>query len=64
MNRFDCEMLKHLVCPVSGGKLVLSNDGEELICFVSNLAYPIHDGVPILRPDQASSYHGERSDDF
>ena len=61
---FDCEMLRYLVCPVSGGKLKLSAQEDELICVVSQLAYPIHDGVPILRSDQARSYHGEVDDHF
>ena len=53
MVKFDEEMLVYLVCPVSGGKLLLSQDQEELICKLSNLAYPIIDGVPVLRYDKA-----------
>ena len=64
MIAFDKDMLRNLVDPVTGGKLVLSPDGEELICKVSKLAYPIHDGVPILRYDQAREiYIVEDEDD-
>lgn len=64
MIAFDKDMLSNLVDPVTGGKLVLSQDGEELICEASKLAYPIHDGVPILRYDQAREvYTYEEEDD-
>ena len=53
MNDFDEEMLAFLVCPLTGGTLVLSDDRQELRCKLSNLAYPIQSGVPILRYDQA-----------
>ena len=53
MMKFDKEMLLYLVCPVTGGQLILSEDREELICRLSSLAYPIVDGVPVLRYDKA-----------
>ena len=53
MIKFDKDMLAYLVCPVTGGGLILSNDEEELICKLSKLTYPIVDGVPVLRYDKA-----------
>jgi uncharacterized protein len=62
MMSFDEDMLVHLVCPLTGGKLVLSDDKEELICRLSNYAYPIREGVPVLRYDKAREiYHIEEN---
>ncbi len=64
MMEFDKDMLANLVCPLTGGKLVLSKDKEELLCSLSQLAYPIREGVPVLRYDQARElYHTEKTDD-
>ena len=40
-----------LVCPVS--KKALVQKESELVCYESELAYPIRDGNPIMRPDEA-----------
>ena len=47
------ELLKSLVCPVSGGELVYDIERSELRCKKSQLAYPIKDGIPILIPEKA-----------
>ena len=44
-------LLKLLVCPKSKAPLKLV--GDELICEVSGLAYPIKDGIPILLIEKA-----------
>lgn len=44
-------LLKLLVCPKS--KAPLKQVGDELICESSGLAYPIHDGIPVLLIDEA-----------
>ena len=49
----NSKLLSILVCPVSKASLVLSEDGEWLLCKVSGLAYPIIDGIPVLMEDQA-----------
>ncbi|MEC7030623.1 MAG: Trm112 family protein [Pseudomonadota bacterium] len=59
---FDKDMLTNLVCPLTGGKLVLSEDKQELLCKLSQLAYPIRDGVPILRYDQARELYSMEVD--
>ena len=63
MIEFDQEMLINLVCPLTGGKLVLSQDRQELICKLSQLAYPIREGVPILRYDQARELYAVEAND-
>jgi Uncharacterized conserved protein len=47
----DEELLKLLVCPQS--KAPLKQVGDELICEVSGLAYPINDGIPVLLIEEA-----------
>ena len=49
----DRELLSILVCPVSKTGLVLSADGDELLCAASGLAYPVRDGIPILLSQEA-----------
>jgi uncharacterized protein YbaR (Trm112 family) len=47
----DKALLKLLVCPKS--KAPLKQVGDELICEVSGLAYPIQDGIPVLLEEEA-----------
>ncbi len=47
----DKALLKLLVCPKS--KAPLKQVGDELVCEVSGLAYPIKDGIPILLVEEA-----------
>ena len=47
-NMIDKELLAILVCPLTGGRLVLSDDKTELLCKLSSLAYPIKDSVPVM----------------
>ena len=49
----DQELLSILVCPVSKTALILSEDGLELRCIASGLAYPIRDGIPVLLSGEA-----------
>ena len=44
------DLLKILVCPVTGGELVLK-DGK-LISNIGNLSYQIKDGIPIMIPEE------------
>ena len=51
MNKIDPKLLEILVCPISKKALVQKN--EELVCYESELAYPIRDGIPIMLPEEA-----------
>ena len=51
MSKLDKKLLDLLVCPVSKGPL--EQIGEELVCKVSKLAYPIKDGIPVMLPEEA-----------
>ena len=51
----DSRLLEILVCPLSHAPLVPRTQGttEELWCAASGLAYPIHDGIPVMLPEEA-----------
>ena len=51
MGKVDPKLLEILVCPVS--KKALVQKESELVCYESELAYPIRDGIPIMLPDEA-----------
>ena len=51
MSKIDPKLIEILVCPVSKKALVQKDD--ELVCYESELAYPIRDGIPIMLPEEA-----------
>ena len=51
MTKINEKLIEILVCPVS--KKSLEQVGDEQICYESNLAYPIKDGIPIMLEDKA-----------
>ena len=53
----DEDLLKMLVCPKSKAPLKLV--GDELICEKSKLAYPIQDGITVLRVEEARILNSE-----
>ena len=55
----DAKLLELLVCPVSKAPLVYKRELEELWCSVSQLAYSIDDGIPVLVPDEARKLSAE-----
>ncbi len=58
----DQKLLSILVCPVSKAPLVLSDDGKELVCRASGLAYPIRDDIPIMLEEEARELTPEERD--
>ena len=57
MSKLDKKLLDLLVCPVSKGPL--EQIGDELVCKVSKLAYPIKDGIPVMLPEEARDLSNE-----
>ena len=51
--QIDPKLLEILVCPLTRGPLILSDDGTELISVKARLAYPIRDAIPVMLPDDA-----------
>ncbi len=55
----DSKLLEMLVCPVSKGALHYQKDAQELWCRLSRLAYPIHDGFPVMIEAEARTLTDE-----
>ena len=51
-QNFD-ELLKILICPKTGSKLLFDKAKNELISKKAKLAYPIRDNIPILLENEA-----------
>jgi len=58
----DPKLLEILICPVSRTTLVYDRDRQELVSRTAGLAYPIRNGVPIMRPDEARPLTDEERD--
>lgn len=55
-------LLEVLVCPLCKGALLL--DKKELICKFDRLAFPIHDGIPVMLEAQARLLSLEEKDQY
>lgn len=49
----DKRLLEILACPVCKGPLVYKKEGNELICKVDRLAYPVRDDIPVMLENEA-----------
>lgn len=49
----DPKLLEILVCPLTKVPLRYDREKQELISDRARLAYPIHDGIPIMLVDEA-----------
>ncbi|MEM6603662.1 MAG: Trm112 family protein [Pseudomonadota bacterium] len=48
-------LVKDLVCPSTGGKLILSDDHMWLISPIAKIKYPIKNDIPIMVVQEATS---------
>ncbi|WP_321528225.1 Trm112 family protein [Sedimenticola selenatireducens] len=51
----DKKLLDILVCPLCKSKLTYNKKAGELICKADRLAFPIHDGIPVMLEEEARS---------
>lgn len=49
----DKKLVALLACPVCKGDLKLTQDNQELICYVDAMAFPIRDGIPVMLATEA-----------
>ncbi|MDR1767002.1 MAG: Trm112 family protein [Propionibacteriaceae bacterium] len=49
------EVLEILICPACHGNLAYDYEARELVCSTPDcgLAYPVRQGIPVLRVDEA-----------
>lgn len=52
-SEVDPKLLEMLVCPVTHKALEYDRERQELVSKAAGLAYPIHDGIPIMLEDEA-----------
>ena len=61
----DHRLLDMLVCPLCKGALNLRRDDQlrpiELICPADRLAFPLHDGIPVMLENEARTLAAEES---
>ena len=50
---FNPALLEKLVCPLSRTPLRYDEAAQELVSDAARLAYPIHEGVPVLLVEKA-----------
>lgn len=55
----DRKLLDILVCPLCKGPLVFLKDKQELVCKGDRLAYPVHDGIPVMLEQEARTLAAE-----
>lgn len=49
----DTKLLELLVCPVTKGPLTYDREKNELVSRSARLAYPVHDGLPVMLETEA-----------
>ncbi len=57
----DRKLLDILACPLCKGILLYDHHGQELICRVDKLAYPIRNDIPIMLLDEARKLTNEEA---
>ena len=55
----DTRLLELLVCPVTKGPLEYDRERQELISRSARLAYPVHDGLPVMLETEARTLSDE-----
>lgn len=49
----NARLLEIVACPMCQGRLEYDKANERLICKFEQVAYPIHQGIPVLLTEQA-----------
>ena len=57
-NTVDPKLLEILVCPLTKGPLEFDSTRQELISRSAKLAYPIRDGIPIMKNSAEHAHQG------
>lgn len=58
----DRRLLELLVCPLCKGPLVYRRAEQELVCLADRLAFPVHDGIPIMLEEDAREVSMEEAE--
>ena len=60
----DNKLLDIMACPICQSRLIYKREQQELICKADRLAFPIHDGIPVMLEDEARRINLEEYDDL
>ena len=55
MSELDERLLDKLVCPLTRTKLRFDRERQELVSEAAGLAYPVHEGMPVMLIEEAHS---------
>lgn len=55
----DHRLFEIIACPVCTGKLSFNQEKQEFICKSDSLAFPLHEGIPVLLEVQARQLTAE-----
>jgi uncharacterized protein YbaR (Trm112 family) len=58
----DPRLLEILVCPLTKTALVYDREKQELVSKTAGLAYPVRNGVPIMRPGEARELSADEAE--
>jgi len=61
-SNMDNKLIELLVCPVTKGSLIYQREANELVSRSARLAYPIRDGIPVMRELEARTLTDEELD--
>ncbi len=55
------KLLDVLACPLCKSHLLYDARQQELVCAIDKLAYPIHNGIPVMLEEKARSLSEQES---
>ncbi|MDR1425051.1 MAG: Trm112 family protein [Azoarcus sp.] len=58
----DARLLEVLICPLCKGPLDRLRESQELVCKADRLAFPVRDGIPVMREEEARQLAAEEVD--
>jgi uncharacterized protein YbaR (Trm112 family) len=64
MTLTDPKLLEILVCPLTKTTLRYDQENNELISEATGLAFPIHNGIPIMLLDEARIVDEEKAQTY
>ncbi|MCK5729301.1 MAG: Trm112 family protein [Methylococcales bacterium] len=58
----DKKLLDILACPLCKSPLIYKAEQQELLCKADGLAFPVHDGIPVMLQDESRTLSEDEMD--
>jgi uncharacterized protein len=55
----DKKLLDILACPICKGPVHWRREADVLVCRADRLAFPVHDGIPVMLEEEARSLNSD-----